>query len=160
MKMICCIAVILFTLNTRSITNALMGTTMRRRFPSGSRGMTIVRESILDQCVEHRVLTEATYSIERRRLIHSLIISSTFKSIASHSADDSYSTSTVLSTTEKNEITSQHDVVINAICDPAVDSYRKGPNIIHIVGTAHISSVSSRLSRDVVKESKVRKRQC
>lgn len=127
--------------------------------PSGSRGIIIVRESVIDHTkrVEHRVLTKATHSIERRRLIHSLIISSTCKSIVSHAADDTYPTSTVLSTTEQNEITSHHDVMINAICDPTVESYRRGSNIIHIVGTAHISSASSRLSRDAVKETKVRK---
>ncbi len=41
-----------------------------------------------------------------------------------------------------------------AICDPTIESYQKGSSKIHIVGTAHVSSVSAQLAGAAVKEVK------
>ena len=152
--------VILFIFSARSTrSNAgFLVTPLRRRSPVAADCIfcsvgTIVRGRALDQCEmdEHEVivLDDPTHNIVvgRRRLIHSFIISSAYKSIASHATEYKYN-SAVLS---KNKQQTTH----SAICDPTVESYRKGSNSIHIVGTAHISSVSSRLSRDTVKETKV-----
>jgi len=75
-------------------------------------------------------------SIGRRQLLHGTLLSPVvFKNIATY-ADDS--------------------LVAKAICDTTtIESYQKGRKKIHLVGTAHISSESSRLSRDVVREIKV-----
>jgi hypothetical protein len=43
----------------------------------------------------------------------------------------------------------------SSVCDPTVESYRKGSKQIHIVGTAHVSSLSALLSGSVVKEVQV-----
>ena len=40
------------------------------------------------------------------------------------------------------------------ICDPTIESYQKGSTRIHIVGTAHVSSVSAQLAGAAVKEIK------
>lgn len=42
------------------------------------------------------------------------------------------------------------------VCDETIQSYRKENKLIHIVGTAHVSSASAVLARNVVKEEKVR----
>lgn len=42
------------------------------------------------------------------------------------------------------------------VCDSTVESYRKGNKRIHLVGTAHVSSVSANLAGNLVKEVKVR----
>ena len=74
--------------------------------------------------------------IGRRQLLHGILLSPVvFKSIATY-ADD--------------------PLVSKAICNPTNESYKKGMKQIHLVGTAHISSESSRLSRDVVRETKVK----
>jgi len=44
---------------------------------------------------------------------------------------------------------------VKSICDPTVESYRKGSSQIHIVGTAHVSSASAVLAGNAVKEVKV-----
>ena len=41
------------------------------------------------------------------------------------------------------------------VCDVSVESYRKGNKRIHIVGTAHVSSVSASLAGGLVREVKV-----
>ena len=41
------------------------------------------------------------------------------------------------------------------VCDSTVESYRKGPKRIHIVGTAHVSSISASLAGKLVKEIEV-----
>jgi len=140
---------IIFDLLSWSRSNAFMISSMRRKSPAESSG-TIMRGGARDSAdiYENK---HANYILGRRRLIQSLLISSTYKSIASHAADDN---SAVLTMSKPHPISS-NDVMIKAICDPTVESYRKGPNSIHIVGTAHISSVSSRLSRDAVRETKV-----
>ena len=82
--------------------------------------------------------------IGRRELLRGiLLVSAAFKSIATRADDLSLLSPTV---------TSQKP----AICDPTVESYRKGSHQIHIVGTAHISSESSRLSKEAVRQSKVK----
>jgi hypothetical protein len=133
-----------------SMSNAFMISSMRRMSPAECSG-TMMREGARDstEIYEHN---DANCILGRRRLIQSLLFSSTYTSIASRAADDN---SAVLSINKPHTISS-HDVMNKAICDPTVESYRKGPNSIHIVGTAHISSVSSRLSRDAVRETKVR----
>ena len=71
--------------------------------------------------------------IGRRQLLHgTLLFPVVFKNIATY-ADD--------------------PLVSKAICDTTIESYQKGMKEIHLVGTAHISS---RLSRDVVREIKVK----
>jgi len=75
-------------------------------------------------------------SIGRRQLLHGILLYPVFKSI------DAYANGSV---------------VTKAICDTTtIESYQKGMKEIHLVGTAHISSESSRLSRDVVREIKVK----
>ena len=81
--------------------------------------------------------------IGRRELLRGILVSAAFKSIATP-ADD---LSVLLPT-----VSSQKP----AICDPTVDSFRKGSHQIHIIGTAHISSESSRLSKEAVRQSKVK----
>ena len=73
-------------------------------------------------------------SIGRRQLLHGTLLYPVFKSIDAYANDS---------------------VVTKAICDTTIESYQKGMKEIHLVGTAHISSESSRLSRDVVREIKV-----
>jgi hypothetical protein len=53
---------------------------------------------------------------------------------------------------EKTTMTS--NTVAN-VCDATVESYRKGNKRIHIVGTAHVSSVSAALAGNLVREVKV-----
>ena len=88
------------------------------------------------------------HGTERRRLLHGVILSAAIKGIAAHAYSSAYFTISteqpILSEASKS-----------AIRDPTVESYRKGSNQIHIVGTAHISSLSAQLSRDAVKETKV-----
>lgn len=81
--------------------------------------------------------------IGRRELLRNIFVAAAFKSIATRADDLSLLSPTV---------TSQKP----AICDPTVESYRKGSHQIHIVGTAHISSESSRLSKEAVRQSKVK----
>lgn len=81
--------------------------------------------------------------IGRRELLRGILVSSAFKSISTQADDSSLLSPTVAS--------QQH-----AICDPTVESFRKGSHQIHIVGTAHISSESSRLSKEAVRQSKVK----
>lgn len=81
--------------------------------------------------------------IGRRELLRKIFVAAAFKSIATRADDLSLLSPTV---------TSQKP----AICDPTVESYRKGSHQIHIVGTAHISSESSRLSKEAVRQSKVK----
>ena len=142
------IFVVFSTAGSRSNAFTITRMRMRRRSPAGdSRIVTRGR------AIDHSDMTEYR-SFGRRTMIHSLIISTAYKSIASHAADDN--DSVVLSKNLSYEIPPKHGVIIKAICDPTVESYRKGPSRIHIVGTAHISSVSSRLSKDAVRETKVR----
>lgn len=150
------IFVVFSTTGSRSNAFTVTRMRMRRRSPAGDSRI-VARGRAIDHSdmTEHRSLNDATnVLIGRRTMIHSLIISTTYKSIASHAADDN--DSVVLSKNLSYEIPPKHDVIIKAICDPTVESYRKGPSRIHIVGTAHISSVSSRLSKDAVRETKVR----
>jgi hypothetical protein len=42
------------------------------------------------------------------------------------------------------------------LCDPAVSSWKKQGRTVHIVGTAHISSVSADLAGNIVREVQVR----
>lgn len=49
---------------------------------------------------------------------------------------------------------SSSDTKAAAICDPTIESYQKGSSKIHIVGTAHVSSVSAQLAGAAVKEIK------
>lgn len=44
---------------------------------------------------------------------------------------------------------------VKSICDPTIESFRKGSSQIHIVGTAHVSSASAVLAGNAVKEVKV-----
>jgi len=44
--------------------------------------------------------------------------------------------------------------VRSSLCDPTVSSFRRGSRVVHIVGTAHISSMSAKLAGNVVKEVK------
>lgn len=92
-------------------------------------------------------IRDATNGIGRRQLLRGLIVSSTFKSIAAE-ADDSSSLMSPRPSAISNSASK------SAICDPTVESYRKRSNQIHIVGTAHISSESSQLSRAAVRETK------
>ena len=88
---------------------------------------------------------ESNNAIDRRRLLRDMILAPIVCSSTAAHADDS-SLLSAASTSRKSA----------AICDPTVESYRKGgSNQIHIVGTAHISDVSSRLSRAAVRETKV-----
>lgn len=112
--------------------------TMMRKISSAGVGGTMLRES---EIYEHQHAAKTG----RRRFVQSFIISSTYNSIASRADDNSMM------------LSNKPYGMSQAVCDPSVESYRKGPKRIHIVGTAHISSVSSRLSRDAVKETKVRK---
>ncbi|KAL9183819.1 hypothetical protein ACHAXT_004675 [Thalassiosira profunda] len=87
-------------------------------------------------------LNGSNASIIRRQMLQSMVVfTTTFRSIAAHA-----------------DATLVHDAPRTsakaAICDPTVESYRKGSNQIHIVGTAHISSVSASLSRAAVRETK------
>lgn len=83
--------------------------------------------------------------IGRRQLfLRGMIFSSAFKGVAAHAQES----------TALLPVTSSNRAVKSAICDPTVESYRKGASEIHIVGTAHISSISARLSREVVREAR------
>ena len=86
-------------------------------------------------------MSESSNAIGRRDLIRGLVLSSIFKSTDAH-ADASHTT--------------LNPAVRPAICDSTVESYRKGSKQIHIVGTAHISFASSKLSGSSVRETKVR----
>ena len=74
--------------------------------------------------------------IGRRQLIRGMVLSSIFKNTAANAGTLS-------------------PAIKPAICDSTVESYCKGSHQIHIVGTAHISSVSSQLSGASVRETKV-----
>lgn len=87
--------------------------------------------------------TNKSVAIGRRELLRGILVSAAFKSVATPADDLS-----VLSPS----VSSQKP----AICDPTVDSFRKGSHQIHIIGTAHISSESSRLSKEAVRQSKVK----
>ncbi|KAL7554132.1 hypothetical protein ACHAWF_017526 [Thalassiosira exigua] len=82
-------------------------------------------------------------NIVRRRdfLIRGVIFSSAAKNIAARAQPSS-------PLTPKTEKTATSF----AICDPTVESYRKGSNAIHVVGTAHISAISAQLSKEAVRE--------
>ena len=84
--------------------------------------------------------------IGRRQLfLRGMLFSSAFKGVAAHAQE---------STALLPAVASSNRAVKSAICDPTVESYRKGASEIHIVGTAHISSISARLSREVVREAR------
>lgn len=78
--------------------------------------------------------------IGRRRWIRDLIVSAVSTSISAN-ADG---TSKVAGSPIKA-----------AVCDGTVESYRKGSKQIHVIGTAHVSSISAQLAGSVVKEIKV-----
>ena len=85
--------------------------------------------------------------IGRRKWLRGMILAPVLKSIAAHADVSSPSTVTV-----------DRAVPKLAICDPTVESYRKGSKVIHIIGTAHISSLSAALSKEVVRETRVSSR--
>eukprot|EP00985_Skeletonema_marinoi_P019483 scaffold11179_cov124-Skeletonema_marinoi.AAC.4 len=82
------------------------------------------------------------YSNTRRRWIRDMIVFGS-NSIAART----YASTTTISS-------SSSDTKAAAICDPTIESYQKGSNKIHIIGTAHVSSVSAQLAGAAVKEIK------
>ena len=84
---------------------------------------------------ENTDIDDTKNCIGRRQLLHGILLYPVFKSIDAYANDS---------------------LVAKAICDTTIESYQKGMKEIHLVGTAHISSESSRLSRDVVREIKVK----
>jgi hypothetical protein len=90
----------------------------------------------------------------RRRWIRDMIVfgsnsiaARTYASTTTASSSDIYSAS---SSTSAGGTLSK----AAAICDPTIESYQKGSNKIHIIGTAHVSSVSAQLAGSAVKEIK------
>ena len=81
-------------------------------------------------------------------MLQGVLVSSAFGNLAARASEQ---TSLLTDSALNNAVNKSP----RAICDPTVESYKKGTNVIHIVGTAHISSVSSRLSGAVVREMKV-----
>lgn len=81
-------------------------------------------------------------AIGRRRWIRDMIVFGS-NSIATRTSASALTTNL-----------SSRDTKAAAICDPTIESYQKGSSKIHIVGTAHVSSVSAKLSGAVVREVK------
>ena len=89
----------------------------------------------------------------RRRWLRDLIVSSTATSVSAYAADSP----SFLSAAYVTPALTRSATVKSALCDPTIESYRKGPKQIHIVGTAHVSSVSAQLTASVVRDIKVRR---
>lgn len=85
--------------------------------------------------------------IGRRKWLRGMILTPVLKSNAAHA---NVSSPTI--------IMAERAVPKLSICDPTIESYRKGSKVIHIIGTAHISSLSAALSKEVVKETRVSSR--
>ncbi|KAL3786739.1 hypothetical protein HJC23_005302 [Cyclotella cryptica] len=101
-------------------------------------GVEVTNESTATNCDSLSRMKESDI-IGRRKLFWELGISATTASAAAAFADFS---------------TIVPAPVINSICDPTVESYRRGSSQIHIVGTAHVSSASAALAGNAVKEVK------
>lgn len=82
--------------------------------------------------------------VGRRRWIRDMIMFGSSSIAAARGA----SASTAISSPSNTYITSPSML----LCDPTIESYHKGTNKIHIIGTAHVSSASATLVGEVVKE--------
>jgi pheromone shutdown protein TraB len=83
----------------------------------------------------------------RRRWIRDMIIFGSSSITAARGASASTATA-ISSPSPSNTYISSPSI----LCNPTIESYRKGSNKIHIIGTAHVSSASATLAGEVVKE--------
>lgn len=84
----------------------------------------------------------------RRRWIRDMIIFGSSSIAAARGASASTVTAISSPSPGNTYITSSPSI----LCNPTIESYRKGSNKIHIIGTAHVSSASATLAGEVVKE--------
>jgi hypothetical protein len=110
------------------------GTTSRRRHVETTRR----------ECIERRSFLQAA------NVIGIVSTTSPWTKISIANAATTVSTRTTTTTTE------QQTVSKSWLCDPAVSSWSKQGRTVHIVGTAHISSISADLAGNVVREVQVR----
>jgi pheromone shutdown protein TraB len=85
----------------------------------------------------------------RRRWIRDMIVFGSSSIAAARGASASTATAISSPSPSNTYITSSPSILL---CDPTIESYRKGSNKIHIIGTAHVSSASATLAGEVVKE--------
>jgi hypothetical protein len=114
------------------------------------------KDEVVREVIDSRSNEGRGALLGRRRWIRDMIVFGS-NSIAARayasttttsSSDTSYSSSSVLTSVGGTLSKAA------AICDPTIESYQKGSNKIHIIGTAHISSVSAQLAGAAVKEIK------
>ena len=104
----------------------------------------------------HVVETTRRECIERRSFLQAANVMGIVTTTTSPWTKISIANAATTVSTRTTTTTEQQTVSKSWLCDPAVSSWSKQGRTVHIVGTAHISSISADLAGNVVREVQVR----